>query len=579
MRERVEEERAEEESRRAEPGGPSAAQPRRKLTTVLQREDAALVQLARADSTRPLQLSSEAEANLLPTWPAELQPPISMPVRPAWSYGDTTATLDAREGAAFAEWEASLPRSGPEGNSPQALSRYERNLEVWRQLWRTLEVSDALLLIVDARTPLLSFPAPLYNEAVRRGTLPMVCLLNKADLLPPAVADDWAQCLRDKYPALHSVVCFRADPGAAPKGFKGGGKRRVGYNRWRGGSRDVQDDVQNLVRVIQGLPVVREGVAQQHFRNFWDAKPADSEAAAAEDADGDGEDGDEEATHDEQQRQDDARAAAALAQSEHWAASHPAGDDVDADARSTRPYVTLGVVGEPNMGKSAVINRLFGAPVVKASPTPGCTKHLQTLFLRRRVRLADCPGLVFPKTGVPVGMQLLCGNAPIAQAREPFSTIRYLAEMGVHPPLHVAYGLSLAEVADRQSCTVLNKWSPYAICEALALRRSFLTRGGGLDVSRAGNRILRDALAGKNIRLAFVPPGMAPVRWPDAESAVATQAQAEATESSDDDDEDGIDEGATTTDAAKGAAKSASFNPFAALGGSDSEDAGEDTDD
>ena len=537
------------------------------------------MQLARADSTRPLQLSSEAEANLLPTWPAELQPPISMPVRPAWSYGDTTATLDAREGAAFAEWEASLPRSGPEGNSPQALSRYERNLEVWRQLWRTLEVSDALLLIVDARTPLLSFPAPLYNEAVRRGTLPMVCLLNKADLLPPAVADDWAQCLRDKYPALHSVVCFRADPGAAPKGFKGGGKRRVGYNRWRGGSRDVQDDVQNLVRVIQGLPVVREGVAQQHFRNFWDAKPADSEAAVAEDADGDGEDGDEEATHDEQQRQDDARAAAALAQSEHWAASHPAGDDVDADARSTRPYVTLGVVGEPNMGKSAVINRLFGAPVVKASPTPGCTKHLQTLFLRRRVRLADCPGLVFPKTGVPVGMQLLCGNAPIAQAREPFSTIRYLAEMGVHPPLHVAYGLSLAEVADRQSCTVLNKWSPYAICEALALRRSFLTRGGGLDVSRAGNRILRDALAGKNIRLAFVPPGMAPVRWPDAESAVATQAQAEATESSDDDDEDGIDEGATTTDAAKGAAKSASFNPFAALGGSDSEDAGEDTDD
>ena len=224
------------------------------------------------------------------------------------------------------------------------------------------------------------------------------------------------------------------------------------------------------------------------------------------------------------------------------------------------------------MGKSAVINRLFGAPVVKASPTPGCTKHLQTLFLRRRVRLADCPGLVFPKTGVPVGMQLLCGNAPIAQAREPFSTVRYLAEMGVHPPLHVAYSLSLSDVADRQSCTVPNKWSPYAICEALALKRSFLTRGGGLDVSRAGNRILRDALAGKNIRLAFVPPGMAPVPWPEADAAATThQAQAEDAESSDADDDD--DDELPTADARP--VKGASLNPFAALGGSDEEEAGD----
>ena len=530
------------------------------------------MQLARADATRPLQLSAEAEANLLPTWPAPLQPPVSMPVRPAWSYGDTTATLDVREAAAFADWEAGLLRNT--GGSQQLLSRYERNLEVWRQLWRTLEVSDALLLIVDARTPLLSFPAPLYEEAVRRGTLPMVCLLNKADLLPPAVADAWAQCLRDKYPALHAVVCFRADPGAAPKGFKGGGKRRVGHNRWRGGSQEVQDDVHTLVRVIQGLPVVREGA--QQFRDFWDAKTAEAAAGAEDAADGDGVgDGiDDDGTHDEQQRLDDARAAAALAQSEHWAASHPVGDDVDADARSTRPYVTLGVVGEPNMGKSAVINRMFGAPVVKASPTPGCTKHLQTLFLRRRVRLADCPGLVFPKMGVPVGMQLLCGNAPIAQAREPFSTVRYLAEMGVHPPLHVAYSLSLSDVADRQSCTVPNKWSPYAICEALALKRSLLTRGGGLDVSRAGNRILRDALAGKNIRLAFVPPGMAPVPWPEADAAATThQAQAEDAESSDAHDDD--DE-LPTADARP--VKGASLNPFAALGGSDEEEAG-DTDD
>ena len=50
-----------------------------------------------------------------------------------------------------------------------------------------------------------------------------------------------------------------------------------------------------------------------------------------------------------------------------------------------RPYITVGMVGEPNMGKSAIINRLFGAPMVGVSPTPGRTKHLQTHFLGPKV--------------------------------------------------------------------------------------------------------------------------------------------------------------------------------------------------
>ena len=212
-------------------------------------------------------------------------------------------------------------------------------------------------------------------------------------------------------------------------------------------------------------------------------------------------------------------------------------------------------------GKSAVINRLFRAPVVKASPTPGCTKHLQTLFLRPSVRLADCPGLIFPKTGVDVGMQLLCGNLPIAQAREPFSTVRFLAEAGVHPPLQQAYRLALADVAEH-SCIAEGQWSPYALCEALARKRSFLTRGGAPDVHRAANRILRDALAGKNIRLAFVPPGEPAQAWPLAD--VADGSDSDAAHAVEDDEEEADEaEGATDIRASAGGP---SLNPFAALG-------------
>lgn len=345
-----------------------AGEPRHKLRTVLQREDAASVQRGRADATRPLELL-ESRQDVLPPWPAQLQPPVSMPLRPAWSYDDTTATLDAREASAFASWESDLHARFP----GHQLARYERNLEVWRQLWRTLEVSDALLVIVDARTPLLSFPAPLYVEAVSRG-LPVVCLLNKADLLPPEVADAWTQSLREKFPKLHAVVCFRADPGAAPKGFKGAGKRRVGFNRWRGGGPGIRADVDRLLHVIQSLPVARDEA--RTFGDFWDAQPAQEttismvtvggtqDLSTRQDVEDDVSDDD---MHDDK-HQEDAHAAAALAQSDQWAASHPEVELVhamDAEARRTRPYVTLGVVGEPNMGKSAVINRLFGAPVVK----------------------------------------------------------------------------------------------------------------------------------------------------------------------------------------------------------------------
>jgi len=36
------------------------------------------------------------------------------------------------------------------------LSYFELNLETWRQLWRVLEMSDVLLVVVDARFPVRS---------------------------------------------------------------------------------------------------------------------------------------------------------------------------------------------------------------------------------------------------------------------------------------------------------------------------------------------------------------------------------------------------------------------------------------
>ena len=40
-------------------------------------------------------------------------------------------------------------------SSDGAVAPFEKNLEVWRQLWRVVEKSNCLVQIVDSRNPLL----------------------------------------------------------------------------------------------------------------------------------------------------------------------------------------------------------------------------------------------------------------------------------------------------------------------------------------------------------------------------------------------------------------------------------------
>lgn len=64
------------------------------------------------------------------------------------------------------------------------MTPFERNLEVWRQLWRVIERSHLVVQIVDARNPLLFRSTDLekYVKEVdpRKKNL---LLVNKADLL------------------------------------------------------------------------------------------------------------------------------------------------------------------------------------------------------------------------------------------------------------------------------------------------------------------------------------------------------------------------------------------------------------
>lgn len=74
------------------------------------------------------------------------------------------------------------------------LTPFEKNIEVWKQLWRVLERSDLVVQIVDSRDPLL-FRSPdleKYIDEFPDHKL-SILLMNKADLLSEKQREAWAE--------------------------------------------------------------------------------------------------------------------------------------------------------------------------------------------------------------------------------------------------------------------------------------------------------------------------------------------------------------------------------------------------
>ncbi|KAI1716725.1 50S ribosome-binding GTPase domain-containing protein [Ditylenchus destructor] len=115
---------------------------------------------------------------------------LRIPRRPKPGTYNTAEELTALENEMFLEWRRSLSVL-TEGNGV-VVTPFERNLELWRQLWRVIERSDILVQIVDARNPLLFRNADLekYVKEVDRKKENLL-LLNKCDLLTAKQLLEW----------------------------------------------------------------------------------------------------------------------------------------------------------------------------------------------------------------------------------------------------------------------------------------------------------------------------------------------------------------------------------------------------
>ena len=393
---------------------------------------------------------------------------VDMPCRPSWTYDVDKIKFDAKERRYFNQYVDTLMAS----THRHPLSYFELNLETWRQLWRVLEMSDVVVVIADARHPILHFPPSLYRHVVEELKKTLVLVINKIDLVPASVVLAWREYFYTLFPSLH-VVLYTAKPGNVTSSNRSDAKGLMSHAR--SGAKRRMICVGGARQLIRALASV---CADDSVLAEWREKLSKFEISEG-------------------------------------TVPHISEDSMGACAKESA--LTIGLVGHPNVGKSSLLNSLVGKKVVSCSRTPGHTKHFQTYFLTPHIRLCDCPGLVFP-SHVEKQLQILSGMYPISQVREPYTSIGYLASrlgleliyrlgLAVEPKSTPPHGDTDNAVCDRRLRAAGCVWSAWDICEAWAEERGYVTaKGGRPDVYRAANHILRLATDGR-ICLYVRPPG------------------------------------------------------------------------
>lgn len=122
---------------------------------------------------------------------------LTVPRRPAWNETMTKEELEAKERESFLDWRRDL--AALQESDDLLMTPFERNIEVWRQLWRVIERSDLVVQIVDARNPLLFRSEDLekYVKEVDPQKTNLL-LVNKADMMTLEQRKIWASYFKEK---------------------------------------------------------------------------------------------------------------------------------------------------------------------------------------------------------------------------------------------------------------------------------------------------------------------------------------------------------------------------------------------
>ncbi|KAB2603413.1 large subunit GTPase 1-like protein [Pyrus ussuriensis x Pyrus communis] len=370
---------------------------------------------------------------------------LRVPRRPVWTPQMSVEELDNNERQAFLTWRRSLARL--EENDKLLLTPFEKNLDIWRQLWRVVERSDLLVMVVDARDPLF-YRCPdleVYAREVDKHKRTML-LVNKADLLPLSVREKWAN-----YFCSQDILFVFWSAKAATAATEGKNLSSPWTEDNLHESEDPDTKIYGRIELLARLQSEAEEIVRLRKSGSNDSR---------------------------------------------------SGSVVGNSASSN---VVVGFVGYPNVGKSSTINALVGQKKTGVTSTPGKTKHFQTLIMSDELMLCDCPGLVFPSFSSSRHEMIASGVLPIDRMTENREAVQVVANRVPRHVIEAVYRIDLPKPKSYE----LQSRPPLAaeFLRAYCASRGYVASSGLPDETKAARQILKDYIDGK-LPHYQMPPGM-----------------------------------------------------------------------
>lgn len=440
------------------------------------------IKIMHKDQHNPYLLSATEERSAVKKQAARRNR-LTVPRRPAWDESTTPQELGKLERASLLDWRRGLAEL--QATEDLLMTPFERNIEVWRQLWRVIERSDLVVQIVDARNPLLFRSEDLekYVKEVdpKKNNL---LLVNKADMMTLSQREAWADYFENagiNYKFFSASLAKAMNEAMDSKELTEGASQVEREDAEDGarenGGKDVFDDVgRKLVENVKKI-----GLQEKEEE---DGEELDIEGYLEDDR--------------------DQRTRILTVDELEVLFLKNAPKIENADPEHPRK-IQIGLVGYPNVGKSSTINALIGAKKVSVSSTPGKTKHFQTIHLSPDVILCDCPGLVFPNFATTTAELVCNGILPIDQLREFTGPAGLVTQRVPQAFLEALYGIKIVKRPLEEGGTGIPTAEELLIAYATA--RGFTKTGQGQpDESRAARYILKDYVNGKLLFCHPPPP-------------------------------------------------------------------------
>ena len=395
---------------------------------------------------------------------------LSVPRRPKWDKTTTPEELDRNERESFLDWRRKIAVYEEEIAASSAqrvtVTPFEKNIEVWRQLWRVVERSDLIALVVDGRNPQFYLSMDLRTYVEDELGKPMIVIVNKCDYLTKIQREMWHEYFKSidglehvffsavqEQDILDGVVEEHVDSESEKS------KESESYS-----SEDGYETLLNPKRIGIEKPLAREELLNilceyGTLQGVYDGRPQS--------------------------------------------------DNNDDDG--TKPKVEFGMVGFPNVGKSSVLNVLVGASKnnhqvnrVGVASMPGKTKHFQTLNVpdHTNITLCDCPGLVFPSFVSSSADLVLAGVYPLSQIRDFWLAVELICRRIPREILEAHFGIQLPrpttlDIAQKGGSVALKPPNAEELLGTFCIARSLLAPSSGVpDYYRASRVVLTDYVGG-----------------------------------------------------------------------------------